>query len=74
LCNYGNKILIFPFSEGTMKKIIFDDEKRNLLFNKTKDLFVRYNTDKELTFVCADANTETLIDQIKNNDILYFCG
>ena len=71
---YGNKILILPFSEWTEKEILFDKNTEDEFFDKWKNIFIRYNTDKDLKFECASRDILKLIEQIKNNDILFFCG
>jgi len=71
---YGNKILILPFSEWTEKEILFDKKTEDEFFDKWMNIFVRYNTGKDLKFECASRDISELINQIKNNDILFFCG
>jgi hypothetical protein len=38
------------------------------------NIILRYNLDKHLEFQCASRDISTLIDQINDADILFFCG
>ena len=73
ICAQGNRVLLFPFSEGTEKPILFDDIAEREFFEKWRDIIARYNLDKQLQFECARRDIPTLVEQIKNNDILFFC-
>ncbi len=68
-----NSVLIFPFSEGTEKDIVFDQNAEHEMFEKWSNIINRYNVDKHLQFTCACRDIPTLIEQIKSNDILFFC-
>ena len=71
--NLGNRILMFPFSEWTEKNIPFDAAIEHEFFEKWSNIIARYNLDKQLQFTCASRDIPTLVEQIKNNDILFFC-
>jgi hypothetical protein len=73
ICAKGNRILIFPFSEGTEKDILFDQNAEHEFFEKWKNIIARYNLDKHLQFECSSRNISTLVEQIENSDILFFC-
>lgn len=73
ICTQGKRVLIFPFSEGTEKPILFDDTAERNFFEKWRDIIARYNLDKQLQFECARRDIPTLVEQIKNTDILFFC-
>ena len=62
LCSYLNNILIFPFWWDKEKEEFYDYKSR----------FIKNNPNKILSFECADHDISKLIDQIKNNDILFF--
>jgi hypothetical protein len=61
-CGHGSKILILPFGW----------EPEEQIFNDYKQNFIKHNPDNNLLFMCASRDISTLIDQIKNNDILFF--
>ena len=64
LCKYGNHILVLPFG--------LDREEEWYLVYRNR--FVENNGDKKLSVVCAHRDTQLLIEQIKNSDILFFSG
>lgn len=62
LCKHGNKILIFPFGG--------DSEEKEC--NEYTERFIRNNPNKQLVISYASHDIPQLIEQIKNNDILFF--
>ena len=64
LCRYGKNILIFPFG--------FDREEE--WYIEYENRFIENSLDKKLSVVCAHRDTPSLIEQIRNSDILFFSG
>lgn len=62
ICQLGSKVLIFPFG----------GEDEEVLYEKYKHNFIKNVSDKELSFLMASRDIPTLINQIKDADILFF--
>lgn len=60
----GNKILIVPFSQKNRE---YENQ-----YEVDKSKFEYHNPDKELEFTMASTDTYTIIEQIKEADLLYF--
>ncbi|MEI6774915.1 MAG: hypothetical protein WCL18_09440 [bacterium] len=52
---------------------MFDQDAEKAFFEKWKHIILRYNLDKHLEIECATSDITKLIEQIKHNDILFFC-
>ena len=65
ICKDGDKILICLFAAE-------DRSSWEERFGNYQKQFAKYNPDKQLRFELASEDIPTLIEQIKNNNVIYF--
>lgn len=63
---WWKKVLIFPFAQK--------DRNYDLQFEVDKKKFEEHNLDMQLDIVQASEDIEVLVQQIKEAEVLYFCG
>jgi len=64
ICKEGDRILVLPFA--------FDKAAWQESFEAIKTRCIKYNPDKHIMFTCANDESNALIQQIIDHDVLYF--